>query len=54
MVVLIGGGIGGGKSYTLHNVSEEFDAKLLTQPEKKDNIKPSSLFVKLIRRIYED
>jgi hypothetical protein len=58
MIMLIGCGRGGGKSYTLHNVSGEFDAKLLTQSEKKANIapstslgKPSTLLVKLIGRI---
>lgn len=50
MVVLVGGGRGGGKSYTLQNkkVMEDYP---LTQPEKKATISPSKLLVKLIGRI---
>lgn len=45
------GGRSGGKSWAIENNRKELDTKPLTQPEKKDNIKPSTLLVKLIGRI---
>lgn len=50
-VVLFGGGREGGKDYATRNKLEEWKKISLTQPEKKANIAPSTLLVKLIRRI---
>lgn len=53
-VVLFGGGRGGGKTYKFQQKLEEWKKISLTLPEKKANIAPSTLLVKLIGRIYED
>ena len=50
-IVLFGGGRGGGKDCATRNKLEEWKKISLTQPEKKANIAPSTLLVKLIRRI---